>query len=87
VTTPIQSLTFGSGDLLVVMEPSQAAWLQQVYKLDNQCTLIGLWAIAARPYMHDPYGASKDYFDNCFHYIEKAVHGIFSKIRAAKESG
>jgi protein-tyrosine phosphatase len=83
-TTPIQSLAIRKGDLLVVMEPGQAKRLEQEPGWNNQCTLIGLWGGAARPYIHDPYGSSAEYFNNCFYYIEKSVHGIVKEIQQKK---
>ncbi len=83
-TTPIQSLSLGTGDLLVVMEPSQAEQLMQVAGRAYQCTLLGIWGGVSTPYIRDPFGASAGYFDNCFKYIERSVHGIVSKISASK---
>ena len=80
-TTPIMKLTLMKTDLLVAMEPSQARILQEKMGRSYQCTLLGLWRKPVNPYIHDPYGATPAYFENCFNCIEKSVYGIAKKIR------
>ena len=82
---PIQSMTIGKGDLLVVMEPEQAEQLKRVTGDDHQFTLLGIWGGATRPYIRDPYGASPVYFNNCFECIERSVDGIIGKISSPKK--
>lgn len=84
-TTPLLSVNFGKHDLLIAMEPMQAEYLKQNLGLENMVTLLGLWANPVSPHIHDPYGSSNQYFDNCFNYIEKSVHEITSKISKAKQ--
>ena len=83
-TTPATSLIFSKHDLFVAMEPWQAAYLKAHFQDVNQCTLLGLWGRPVRPYVHDPYDATAEYFDNCFVYIEKSVHEIAHKIKTQR---
>ena len=59
------------GDLLVAMEPAQAARLTKLTQAP--VTLLGLWADPPRPHLEDPYGLSDAYFDTCFGVIDSAV--------------
>jgi len=80
-TTPIQQLTFSQTDLLVAMEPPQGKFLEEHLGRRYPCTLLGLWFIPSRPYIHDPYDRSLIYFENCFHCIEESVYKIVSFIK------
>jgi protein-tyrosine-phosphatase len=82
-TTPIQSLEFEKGDLLVAMEPCQAVYINRLYGKEYRCSLLGLWGRPLSPYIHDPYGASVKYYSNCFDYIEKSIHEVVREIRKA----
>lgn len=84
-TTPIQSLVLDKSDLLVVMEPWQAEYINQEYGEKCRCSMLGLWGRPVKPHIQDPYGASSLYFNYCFDYIEKAVHEITSKICKTKQ--
>lgn len=79
-TTPIMYLILRKTDLLIAMEPTQASFLQRNMGRRYQCTIIGLWAKPIMPYIHDPYNTSLAYFEKCFIYIKKSVHGIAEKI-------
>jgi protein-tyrosine phosphatase len=81
-TTPLQNLELRDNDLLIAMEPWQARYLQQ--SQGRACTLLGLWGPGVMPHIHDPYGAGALYFDNCFSYLENAVHEIDRKITQAR---
>lgn len=83
-TTPITSLTFRENDLFIAMEPWQVEYLKTHFQKVNHCTLLGLWKSPVRPYVHDPYGSTNEYFENCFEYIEKSVHEITGKIKAKR---
>lgn len=80
-TTPITLLDFNDNDLFVVMEPWQAKYICENYADTGQCTLLGLWGNPVRPYVHDPYSSTAEYFKNCFEYIEKTVYEIAGKIK------
>ncbi len=79
-TTTVQSLTFKTSDLLIAMEPWQADYLRNYLPAGIECTLLGLWGRPVTPYIHDPYGWSPSYFDNCFNYIENSVYKIARKV-------
>lgn len=80
-TTPIMYVVLRKKDLLVAMEPWQAESLNRNLKRSHYITLLGLWLLPLRPHIHDPYGFSASYFDNCFEYIEKSVYEITKKIK------
>ncbi len=79
-TTPVQSITFRDGDLLIAMEPWQLEYIAREFGEKYKHSLLGLWGRPANPYIQDPYGASSVYFNNCFNYIENSVHEIARKI-------
>lgn len=81
-TTRVQSLSVRPNDLLIAMEPWQLDYLKNEFK-DNSCTLLGLWGKPINPHIHDPYGASEEYFHRCFCYIEKSIDEITKKISKA----
>lgn len=80
-TTPIMYLELKKTDLLVVMEPKQARFLQRNMGRQHQYTLLGIWARPRLPYIHDPHGSPANYFEKCFDYIKKSVNGIAEKIQ------
>ena len=82
-TTPIESLVTRDTDLLVAMEPWQIEYIDRKYGKKHMCSLLGLWATPANPYIQDPYDASTIYFHNCFTYIENSAHEIARKISKA----
>lgn len=82
----IQGLGPQAGDLLITFEPAQAQALSaQTYgQRGVQVTLLGLWHEQPWwPYLHDPYGQSDDYFDQCFDRIERSLEGLLSRWDAA----
>ena len=80
-TTTVQSLALKKTDLLIAMEPWQANFLYRKLAVDKgMCLLLGLWGKPATPYIHDPYGHSPEYFNNCFDCIEESVYEIAKKI-------
>ncbi|MCK5396505.1 MAG: phosphotyrosine protein phosphatase [Gammaproteobacteria bacterium] len=83
-TTPITLLTINENDLFIAMEPWQAEYIKAHFHDTNTCTLLGLWGEPVRPYIHDPYSSTIEYFETCFKYIEKTVYEISSKIKAEK---
>jgi len=85
-TRTIFSLELRRGDLLVAMEPGQAKFIEKNVNPDSNCSLLGLWGHPATPYVHDPFGASMEYYQNCFAYIESCVHSIVENIAQAKNS-
>lgn len=72
---------FKKTDLIVALEPWQAATLTKNLSRRHYITLLGLWMSPLRPHVPDPYGLSDVYFNNCFDYIENAVNEIIKKIK------
>lgn len=75
-TRMIEALHVTKSDLLVAMEPWQLLRLMSIYGDKYQYTLIGLWGMPVKPYIHDPYGCSDEYFYSCFRYIFKTLKSI-----------
>ena len=70
-------------DLLIAMEPQQAATLKKTVKT-GQITLLGIWAAKQpRPFLQDPYGCGDSYFQTCFSSIESSVRGLEARLKAA----
>lgn len=69
-------------DLLVAMEPSQAAALTRIAN-GAQVTLLGLWSRPRRPYIQDPYGRSDEYFQRCFALIDSGIRDLAQTLRNA----
>ena len=82
-TRTIDSLAMRKGDLFVVMEPWQGAYLESLYGNRVDCTLLGIWNFPVFPYIHDPYGSTSSYFDRCFEQVKRSVFGIKSEIQKA----
>ncbi len=82
-TTPISELKFKETDLLLAMEPWQAEYLANNFGRQNS-SILGLWGKPIRPYIHDPYGFSSAYFNNCFNYLENSIHEVARKISKHK---
>ena len=83
-TTPIASMQLREGDLLIAMEPWQAELIKQSDGICYQLTLLGIWGLPVTPAIQDPYGASDDYFINCFAFIEHCIHEITKRVDAKK---
>jgi len=85
-TTPIQLLDIRDSDLFIAMEPWQIEYISREYGEECKCSLLGLWRRPVSPHIQDPFGASREYFNHCFNYIEKSVYEIAGKISKAKKS-
>lgn len=70
---------YSDTDLLIGMEPQH---LGPMHAQSNgaQMTLLGLWAVPRKPYLHDPYNASDEYMRDCFKYIEGCVNSLVAKL-------
>ena len=79
-TRPVMYLVLKKTDLLITMEPWQAAYLDKHLMREHVCTLLGLWATPNLPYLQDPDGAADDYFDKCFTSIRSGVQVMVRKI-------
>lgn len=80
VTQPIMYLVLKRTDLLIAMEPWQAEFLQDNIIRKHSCTLLGLWSQPVLPHIQDPYGATPEYFEKCFTFIQNAVKELVNKV-------
>lgn len=71
-----------SGDLVVVMEPAHLDKANAHVNGRAQLTLAGVWLTAARPYIHDPYNTSDDFFMECEDQVVMATHAIKERLAA-----
>jgi protein-tyrosine phosphatase len=74
------------GDLLLVMEPGQYQELEQIHTdrkwpLSIQLSILSLFKKKPSPYLHDPFGASPEFFDYCERQVMEAVDGIAGRMR------
>lgn len=68
-------------DLLVVFEPTQLhAVRRRCGHLAPVVTLLGVWSPPVRPHMHDPYGRSDRYFNECFELIDRNVAALAQRM-------
>lgn len=87
-STPISSLAFRHGDLVVCMEPGQAEELEAVATgVGAQVTLLGLWAMPPRAVVEDPYDSGERAWNDCFRTIDVSVAKLTSNWRAARRPG
>ena len=67
-------VTLLPGDLLLAMEPWQAAeLLSSTRAAGAQLSLLGLWSGQKRAHIEDPYGLGPAYFDTCLSLMDEAV--------------
>lgn len=83
-TRTVAEYDFSGGDLLVAMEPGQARALQRLTAGSGaQITLLGLWVQRPRPFLQDPYGLSREYFETCFTILDEGVERIAMNVKSA----
>ncbi len=79
----LSSFQVNNTDLIIAMEPWQCDELKtKELPLGAQITLLGIWAKKPKPYIHDPYGNSDEYFIQCFNVIDDALEGIANNVKA-----
>jgi protein-tyrosine phosphatase len=81
ITSPIMYQVLRKTDLLVAMEPWQTEFLKKNLSRKYSYTLLGLWTHPILPHIHDPYGASSEYFERCFSYIQDSVNELAKKLK------
>ena len=86
---PTEDIEFAPGDLVVGFEPLHLERLGATRgnQLPDQTSLLGAWLRPPNLYIHDPYGASADYFHLCFSRIDFAVARLSQKIVGKGENG
>jgi protein-tyrosine phosphatase len=82
----LQDIQLGPADIVVAFEPEHAARLRGMLRPHAALTLLGLYASVPCAYLHDPYGLSERYFDNCFGRIEDALRGLQARLSAASKA-
>lgn len=81
--TRINHFEFHNGDLVLCMEPKQAAAVAPYMTHgEQQISLLGLWSRNRRPYLHDPYGHPGPYWTMCLDVIDEAVQAIGARVDA-----
>jgi protein-tyrosine phosphatase len=81
---PIGRWMFLPGDLLLAMEPHQAKQLRTIAADSGaQVTLLGLWHPRPRPFVQDPYGMCREYFETCFTILDESINRVAEKIASA----
>jgi protein-tyrosine phosphatase len=76
-TTAFSAYIPNCGDLLICMEPWQAAVVDAALTGRNiQVTLLGLWAKPRRPILPDPYSLGDGYWRTCLSIMDDAVDRI-----------
>ncbi len=73
LSVKIESGCLVDGDLIVVFEPGQLADLQRRFGEQIPMSLLGVWSCPSRPHVHDPYGGSDRYFQECFSVIDENI--------------
>ncbi len=83
----IENYKYQDGDLLVGFEPWHVKSLKLKAASNNtQIILLGSWCQhSPRPYIHDPYGLNRAYFDNCFTRIDDAIENIAALLKRDKQ--
>ena len=66
----VESTLLTDGDLIIVFEPTQLREIRRRFGVGARSTLLGIWSQPLRPYIHDPYGSSDRYFNQCFGVID-----------------
>jgi protein-tyrosine phosphatase len=79
--TNVALYEYRPGDLVVGFEPDHLSMLRKQGLPGNaSVSLAGLWSHRKIPYIHDPYGLSDNYFENCFDRIDEGLAGIAGRI-------
>lgn len=84
-TTHIKDFVRKEGDLFLCMEPLQAKLLLRmidVSDINQQVTLLGLWADEKRPFLQDPFELSHQYWQKCLNIIDSALTRIHPKLQS-----
>lgn len=68
-STPLTDFEPIIGDLLLCMEPKHASAVKKAHP-DAGVVLLGLYGDRKTPFIPDPYGKSRMFFDRCFDSID-----------------
>lgn len=67
-------------DLIVVFEPRHLNAVRRICGGQSKVTLLGIWSTRVRPKIHDPYGRSDRYFQECFASIDANLAGLVKRL-------
>lgn len=78
-TRHIRHFEFQTGDLIVGMEPKHLNELKKL-PLNGACTVLaGTLSKNPRPYLHDPFNCSEEFFWLCEEKVLESVRGLLGK--------
>lgn len=78
---PIQDITVGLGDLLVLVDPAHFSPVDGLTKPPlAQLTLLGFWCHPVTPMIFDPFGRDESYYERCFDLIDQACETLSRKL-------
>ena len=66
---------------MVVFEPAHLSEVDRQLGDDVPANLLGIWSRPSRPYIHDPYGLSDRYFQQCFSVIDANIAELVARMR------
>ena len=78
----IDSPRIAAGDLIIVFEPAQLVEVRRRIGDGVVVNLLGIWSRPSRPYIHDPYGLSDRYFQQCFSVIDANITEIVARMKS-----
>lgn len=86
-TTHIDNFERKDGDLFLCMEPEQGQFMLKVIgseeNINQQVTLLGLWADESWPFLQDPYGLTNQYWEKCLNIIDSGITRIYPRLSIA----
>lgn len=68
-----EASSFAKDDLIIVFEPGHLPRICRRTGRWTHVSLLGAWSHPVRPHIHDPYGRSDRYFQECFSVIDTGV--------------
>ncbi len=82
-TTSVESFNFEKNDLLLAMEPSQAAQLEKMIDKSHDCqiALLGMFIKPPMPTIVDPYGKQERFFEETASLIFQATDNLIKILK------
>jgi protein-tyrosine phosphatase len=81
ITTNIKNYKPQKQDLLVAMEPSHIAQLQNLFPEHNQITSLALWHHKPSIYLHDPFSCPIDFFNKCEQKVLESTNNLVTNVQ------
>jgi len=78
-TQYIRNFEFEHGDLIVGMEPKHLRELNKMALNGAKTVLAGAFCKTPKPYLHDPFNCSAEYFGLCEERVLDSVRGLLGK--------